>query len=73
MTDVFIKTEFIKLDQLLKFEGIAQTGGHAKELINDGFVKVNDEVCYARGKKIYPNDIVKVENEVLLIKEQNNS
>ena len=53
-----IKTEFIKLDQLLKFSGLCDTGGFAKELIRQGEVKVNGEVCTMRGKKIRSGDTV---------------
>ncbi len=53
-----IRTEFIKLDSLLKFSGLCDTGGFAKELIVDGQVKVNGEVCTMRGKKIRPGDEV---------------
>lgn len=56
-----IKTEFIKLDSLLKFSGIAETGGIAKEIIQDGAVKFNGEVCTMRGKKVRSGDIVTVE------------
>ncbi len=55
-----IKTEFIKLDQLLKFSGLCDTGGFAKELIVSGEVTVNGEVCTMRGKKIRPGDEIKV-------------
>ena len=58
---VKIKTEFIKLDQLLKFAGLCDTGGFAKELIQQGAVKVNGEVCTMRGKKLRPGDVVEVE------------
>ncbi|MBQ6022517.1 MAG: RNA-binding S4 domain-containing protein [Clostridia bacterium] len=51
-----IRTEFIKLDQALKFSGVAETGGHAKELIEKGAIRVNGEVCLSRGKKLYPGD-----------------
>jgi len=53
-----IETEFIRLDSLLKFAGVAMTGGEAKMLIQEGMVKVNNEVCTMRGKKIYPKDVV---------------
>ncbi len=56
-----IKTEFIKLDSLLKYSGIAETGGIAKEIIQDGSVKINDEVCTMRGKKVRTGDIVTIE------------
>ena len=55
-----IKTEFIKLDQLLKFSGLCDTGGFAKEIIIAGEVKVNGEICKMRGKKIRPGDEVTV-------------
>ena len=53
---VKIKTEFIKLDALLKFAGLCDTGGFAKQLIQDGHVKVNGEVCTMRGKKLRDGD-----------------
>ena len=56
-----ITTEFIKLDSLLKFAGLCDTGGFAKELIQQGQVKVNGEVCTMRGKKIRPGDTVTVD------------
>lgn len=56
-----IKTEFIKLDSLLKFVGLTDTGGLAKEIIQQGLVKVNGEVCTMRGKKIRSGDTVAVE------------
>lgn len=60
-----ITTEFIKLDSLLKFAGLADTGGEAKELIQNGEVLVNGEVCTMRGKKIRSGDRVRLgENEV---------
>ena len=56
--DVKITTEFIKLDALLKFAGVAGTGGGAKEAVQAGAVSVNGEVCTMRGKKIRPGDVV---------------
>ncbi len=53
-----IKTEYIKLDSLLKFSGLCDTGGFAKELIQQGEVKVNGEICTMRGKKIRSGDEV---------------
>lgn len=55
---VKIKTEFIKLDQLLKFAGIAETGAEAKDMILDEMAAVNGEICTMRGKKIRPGDEV---------------
>ena len=56
--EIEIRTPFIKLDSFLKFAGAAETGGQAKELVQDGQVKVNGEVCTMRGKKLYPGDRV---------------
>lgn len=55
---VKINTEFIQLQSFLKFKGIAETGGQAKEFIQDGIIRVNGEVCTARGKKIRNGDVV---------------
>lgn len=66
--EINITTEFIKLDQLLKFSGMTDTGGLAKEIIQEGLVKVNGEVCTMRGKKLRAGDIVTVEDYNLTIK-----
>lgn len=57
-TNVKITTEFIKLDQLLKFAGAVAIGSEAKDFIADGKVKFNGEVCTMRGKKVRPGDVV---------------
>jgi ribosome-associated protein len=62
-----IKTEYIKLDSLLKFAGLADTGGMAKEMVLDGKVKFCGEVCLMRGKKVRPGDIVEVGNETVIV------
>ena len=59
---VKISTEFIKLEALLKFEGMAETGGDAKERIQAGEVTVNGEVCTMRGKKLRPGDVVTLDD-----------
>lgn len=58
MKTIKIQTEFIKLEQLLKFASLVQTGGEAKLLITQGLVLVNGEICMQRGKKIRPGDQV---------------
>lgn len=63
MKDVTIETEFIKLDQFLKFEVLVGTGGEAKAVIADGYVKVNGNVEFARGKKLHKGDVVEFEGE----------
>ena len=49
-----IETEFIKLDSFLKLANAAVSGGQAKELVLDGKVLVNGEICTARGKSFMP-------------------
>lgn len=58
METVKIHTEYIKLDDLLKFAGILGSGGQAKAVILDGLVKVNGEVCTMRGKKLRGGEII---------------
>lgn len=53
-----INTEFIQLQAFLKFMGIAETGGQAKEFIQGGIIRVNGEICTARGKKLRNGDKV---------------
>ena len=55
-----IKTEFIKLEALLKFVNVAASGGMAKNMILNGEAKVNGEECLMRGKKLYPGDQVQL-------------
>lgn len=57
---VSISTAFIKLDALLKFGGLAETGGEAKERIQSGQVLVNGAPCTQRGKKLRPGDHVEL-------------
>ena len=63
-----IKTEFIKLDQLLKWANFVAVGTEAKMFIINGEVKVNGEVEVRRGKKIYSGDIVKFNGEKITVK-----
>lgn len=61
--------EFIKLGQVLKAAGIAETGVHAKEIIQDGLVTVNGETETRRGRKLYPGDVAAYEgNEIKIEK-----
>lgn len=67
MKEISLSTEFIKLDQLLKYIGIAETGGHSKFLIKNGEVKVNGQITTERGKKIRKGDTVEVSGEEIFI------
>ena len=59
--EVKIKSDFIKLDSLLKYAGVVETGGIGKEIILEERIKVNGEVCTMRGKKIRPGDKVQID------------
>ena len=58
MENIEITTEYIKLQDLLKFAAAVQTGGEAKIVIQEGDVTVNGEVCTMRGRKLRPGDDV---------------
>ena len=62
-----ITTEFIKLDALLKFAGVVETGGEAKQVIQDGTVRVNGEICTMRGKKIRPGDVAELDGVRIVV------
>ena len=67
MIDVTIRDEFIKLGQALKLAGLVESGVEAKIVIQNGEVKVNGEVEYQRGKKMYDGDIAPYNGEELKI------
>lgn len=58
MEKITINTEYIKLDSFLKLAVLVGSGGEAKNVINDGLVEVNGEVCTIRGKKLRAGDKV---------------
>ncbi len=62
-----IQTEFIRLQDLLKYEGLCETGGMAKARIQDGEVLVNGEVCTMRGKKLRSGDRVTLDGVTVTI------
>lgn len=64
---VKITTEYIKLDQLLKFAGAVAIGSEAKEYIVGGKVKFNGEICTMRGKKVRPGDVVTFNGKDIII------
>lgn len=59
--EIPISTEFIKLESFLKFAGAAETGGEAKNRIQNGEVFVDGEVCTMRGKKLLPGMTVELD------------
>lgn len=64
---VKIETEFIRLQDLLKFAGVVETGGEAKLLIQEGAVSVNGEVCAMRGRKLRPGDRAELNGVTLVV------
>ena len=68
MREIAITTEYIKLQDLLKFAGVVETGGEAKERIQAGEVLVNGEPCLQRGKKLRPGDEALFAGERLTLK-----
>ena len=67
MREVKITKEPVELYKILKFEGIVESGGEAKAVINDGLVLVNDKVETRKRRKIVSGDIVEFMNEKLNI------
>lgn len=67
MKKIKVTTEFIKLDQLMKYAEMVQSGGEAKMLIAQELVLVNGEICTQRGKKIRPGDQVEFDGETYSI------
>ena len=68
MREVEISKEPIELFKLLKFEGMAESGGEAKAVIADGQVLVNGKVETRKRKKIVSGDIVEFGDEEIRIK-----
>ncbi|MGB3789817.1 MAG: RNA-binding S4 domain-containing protein [Phormidesmis sp.] len=54
--------DFIKLDQFLKITDVARSGGEAKLIIRSGEVSVNGEMELRRGRKLYDEDIVTIDD-----------
>ncbi len=67
MKNLKITTEFITLGQLLKIENIISSGGEAKFYLQNNMCYVNDEPDNRRGRKLYPNDVIKVDNKIIKI------
>ena len=67
---VEIYSEYITLQDAMKFASIVATGGEAKQLILDENVTVNGEICTMRGKKLYPGDRFSFDGTDYLITKQ---
>ena len=69
MEAIQISDEFIKLGQALKACGLVDSGVEAKEVIQDGLVKVNGETDTRRGRKLYAGDTVSFNGEEIKIED----
>lgn len=67
MKSIKIRDEFIKLGQALKAAGLVESGVEAKEVIQDGQVKVNGNVETQRGKKLIGGELVSFNGEEVKI------
>lgn len=64
--NVAITTEFITMDKLLKFSGVADTGGQAFLMVEDGIVQLNGKLVTEKRKKVFPGDVVNIDNQIEL-------
>lgn len=67
MLEIKLRDEFIKLGQALKAAGLVETGAEAKNVIQDGMVKVNNQTEVQRGKKLHDGDIVEYNGHLIKI------
>ena len=65
METIIIHEEFIRLDNLMKYAGMCNSGGRAKYLIQNGEVKLNYEICTMRGKKIRSGDRIEYDGRTV--------
>ena len=61
---ISIHTDYIQLDQLLKYANILTTGGQIKELLAEELIMLNGTIITEKRKKIYPNDVVSIGDEI---------
>ena len=61
------KRNTIRLDQLLKLRGVAESGGHAKAMVQNGLVKVNGEVDVRRGRKLVAGDVIETRGTTITV------
>jgi len=66
--DVSIEGDMIRLGQFLKFSGLLDSGGDAKEVIIDGYVSVNEEVERRRGRQLHDGDLVTFQGRTVRVR-----
>ncbi len=70
MEEIYIRDDFIKLGQALKLAGLVESGVEAKEVIQDGLVKINGVIDTRRGKKLVADDEVSFDGNSFVIKKR---
>ena len=70
MENIYLRDDFIKLGQALKLSGLVSSGVEAKEVIQEGLVKVNGEIDTRRGKKLVAGDIFEFEGNKVQVLEK---
>ncbi len=64
--NISIKTEYIALNQLLKYSGIISTGGEVKFFFQENTLFYNGEIETRLRKKVYPGDLIKINEDYLI-------
>ena len=65
--DVTIRGDVIRLGQLLKLAGLADSGGEARMMLEQGDVRVNDELEDRRGRQLHDGDVVSCGGETVRV------
>lgn len=63
MKEIKIDSEFITLGQFLKYVDLVSSGGEARDFLNENEISVNGENENRRGKKLYRNDLICINDE----------
>lgn len=66
--DVSIGGDMIRLGQFLKYSGLLDSGGDAKEVVIDGYVTVNGEIDRRRGRQLHEGDLVSFEGRTVRVR-----
>jgi ribosome-associated protein len=67
MREVTIRGDMIRLGQLLKLAGLADSGGEARALVEEGAVTVNGELETRRGRQLHPGDVIALREDAVRI------
>lgn len=68
--EIVIRDASIRLGQLLKLAGMAESGGEAKQIIQAGEVKVNGLIETKRGRQLFPGDVVELSGRLAIVRKK---